>query len=779
MLRSATFVLVLLACTPLFAGESSDLVVLDGRRSVWRTFVRWRRPIVRTEAGTLRALKLQRYFWMSAEDPKGKPIPPFPVERPPDEWKTGGFDDHDWSRGRCPVGPRYRDPRRYRAYMWAAGNPAQVGAICVRGRFKVTDPARVGGLRLRARYQGGVVAYVNGTEVGRGHMPEGEIELGTVAEPYPDEVYVGPDGELITGAPDRRTKPEQRRLYAPRKRQLDIDVPAKVLRRGVNVLAIEVHRAPYRDIYRTPPKEYKGTTYRHWPNPWPHCRLLGVELAAEPGSAVEANVGRPSGVQLWQPLPHETATGFSYGDPYEPLRPMRLVAMQNGAVSARVVVSSTEAIEGLNATAADLRRRGDEGTIAASSVVVRFALPDGHRLDRLVEEASAQVPVQMFRAGRRGPETRAAVRPVWFTVHVPADAEPGTYAGSVRVRARGLAPAEIPLRIQVHGWRLPDPSGLVTHNNLWQSHETNAYYYKVPLWSDRHFELMEQGLELTGPLANKLCMVPLICPSFCFGNEQSMVRWVPEGAGFRYDFKVFDRYLDLYARTLGKPAVMVIDVSHPIHSSRRPKDGSIVAKVSKLDPETGKIERMERRLKGEAELVAFWKPVLAEVKTRLEKRGWWDATRIGTASDSGPTLAEAKALKAIWPGRGWIFSGHPNTKSVGRGTAPVTCIEWVWGAGRIWKPGARRGAGSYPRPWKAGRVDLAFPRAGSGPCMLRQSYSLAAYRLNPEKTLQCGRQGIGRVGIDLWRFEGPDGRRRQLGVQGGQFTFNAGVAWLL
>jgi hypothetical protein len=135
----------------------------------------------------------------------------------------------------------------------------------------------------------------------------------------------------------------------------------------------------------------------------------------------------------------------------------------------------------------------------------------------------------------------------------------------------------------------------------------------------------------------------------------------------------------------------------------------------------------------------------------------------------------------IWPDKGWLFSGHPNKKSVGRDTAPIRCIEWVWGVGSIWNPATAKKGQCYPAFWKnpSARISMAFPRVGAGPCVLRQNYPLVAYRLNPEKTLQCGQHGIGRVGLDFWRYEVSPGRWRQLTAGGGQFTFNAGIAWLL
>jgi hypothetical protein len=231
--------------------------------------------------------------------------------------------------------------------------------------------------------------------------------------------------------------------------------------------------------------------------------------------------------------------------------------------------------------------------------------------------------------------------------------------------------------------------------------------------------------------------------------------------------------------------VLLIDVCVSIHSSNRPKDGSNPIKVSRLDPASGQVEPMGQPPLTPATGVPFWKPVLDEARQRLEKRGWWDVALIGTASDSGPGKDEALTFKEIWPDKAWFFSGHPNVKTVGGGVAPVACLEWVWGAGRLWNPAGGEGflgGPAYPAPWRnRGAVSVAFPRLGAGACELFMRSSLADYRLNPEKSMQSGMHGIGRVGMNFWEFIDANGRRRQLdfGQGTGQFYFNTAVPWLL
>ncbi|MGQ9662903.1 MAG: glycoside hydrolase domain-containing protein [Kiritimatiellia bacterium] len=770
---------------------SADMVILDGGGTLWRTFVVWKTPMVLSTNGEVRRLKRQQYYWMSAEEPEGLELPEWQSAHPPRDWTSVEFDDRDWTQSRGAQGPAYlaKNWQHPGFTMWTPGSPSEVQAVCSRAKFKVVDLSRVGGLQLCVWYQGGVVIYVNGRELVRQHLPQGPLDLNTLATPYPDDVYRRTDGSVIEGEATASSTPEELVQFGKRIRTLEVALPLEFLRAGVNVVAIEVHRAPYKEICSSEPKEYRGKKFRHWPWPWPHCRLLTVRLTGASGDGVVPNCARPVGVQVWTPHPWATVTGFDYGDPCESPRPLKLVGARNGAYSTQLVVSSGDSIRQLRARVTELTSAAGE-SIPTSSVLLRYPEPAGNRFDALLQAPPPIISTREYRQARASLAIKAALQPIWVTVIVPSTVKPGKYAGKIFVEAEELSPVEIPLTIKVHDWCLPDPRDFTVHNNFWQSHETVAARYGVPLWSDKHFALMGKCLELTGPLANKFCNVHLVAGAFCIGNSQSMVRWIEKGPNeYDYDFTVFDRYLDVYEKVLGKPKALLLDVCVPIHSSRRPKDGSCPVQVSRLEPATGKIEPMGQPALTPATAVPFWKPVLDRVKLRLEKRRWWDVTFIGTASDTGPTKEEALTFKEIWPDKSWLFSGHPDVKSVGNGVAPIGCLEWVWGAGRLWNPipwyspgtGEPYSGGSYlPAPWKREHlICVAFPRFGAGACELFMQSDLSEYRLKAEKAIQCGQNGIGRVGINFWEFTDDKGQKRQLGITSGQFSFNAAVAWIL
>jgi len=754
------------------AGET---IILEGGNSVWRSFVEWGSPVIMTSKGQVRGLIPKTFFWLLAEAVEGTPQKPWQSVTADKNWAATDFDDGEWFQGHCPVGPalHVKNWKHPGFSMWDDGSPSRVTRTFTRGRFMVKNPAGAGGLKLRLEYCGGIIVYVNGQELARKDVLKKSPGHGIRGTPYPAEVYVAADGSLIKGAVNRKSTPADLANYQRRVRRFSVDIPRAKLRSGLNVLGIETLRSPILDVYREKIKDYKGKKYRPWPWTWPHCRLLNVRMIAERAGSVIPNVGRPVGVQLWQVHPWSTITGFDYGCSLAPIKPIKLVGFRGGAFGSKLVLGSSSPIVGIKVKASSLQ--GSGGSIAANLVVVRYARSEGNRFSGLENEAPATVPVTHFKRKRKDPGTRAAVQPLWIRVNVPGNTKAGKYSGSLTVQASGLKKRNIPIEITVHDWLYPETAKLATHNNLWQSHEVSALRYKVPLWSDQHFALIGKSLALSKQLANRFCHLPLTVGSFQCGNRETMVRWIRKSgsgksASYDYDFKVFDRYLDVYAKSLGKPRVLMVDVCVPIHSRQRPKDGSNPIKVSRLDPASGKVEPMSQPAYGSPEGLAFWKPVLSQVRKRLEKRGWWDVTMLGTASDSGPTRGETTTFKAIWPNRKWVCSGHPFRKTVGGKIASIGSLAWVWGCGKLWDPDDRKH--SYPRPWKDGFITVAFPRLGCSSCTLRHMFPLRDYRIGAEKNLQCGQDGIGRVGLDFWKYTDKRGRLRQLHTQGGQFSFD-------
>ncbi|MHC4916408.1 MAG: glycoside hydrolase domain-containing protein [Planctomycetota bacterium] len=715
------------------AGEPAAVLETGG---YWRSFRTMRTPLVRVKKGDeLKEEPLDGY-----RKTRWKADGPFP----PAAWRGSGFDDADWARVSS-FGNSYGG--------WQSPSLA---LQCLRGKFMVRDPARASDLSLSVAYRGGIVVYLNGREVGRGNLPEGKLEPGALAEEYPPDAYYYPGNKklLITGSSVMHRHRDRHEL---RVRKLDdLKLPAKLLRKGVNVLALEIHRAPYFG------PGLRKEDMNHY-TVWSTCGLVSAELRGG-GAGVEPNVERPRGVQVWNCPITERLNSRAYGNPCEELRPVKLVGAPNGAFSGQVVVSSDVALRGLAVKAGDLVCKENKSRIAAADVKIYYTRRDDRMLlryqrrvpgglwDTLLDRPPAEVPPEKDSRGR----VSGAVQPVVIKVHVPEDAKAGLYSGEVTVSLAGSRPVKIPVSIKVIGWKLPDPKDYVTTVDLVQSPESLALWYKVPLWSEKHWKLVESSLRLLGEVGNKTVYLPIICRTNQ-GNSQGLIRWIKEGAGYRYDFKNFDRYLDIAGKYL-KPEMVCVYIFDG-GKGQRGYSAKVMENrgrpfVSLLDPASGKVSMMEAPKLDSPGAKAFWSPVIAEVRKRLRKRGLLAAAMVGIYSDYGrPNKGMVATLKELMPGARWVVQTHP-------GDLTATHVHGV-PVGFYTQVYIRKYSTLYP--WRSAKqqawrrpVKQGWFIRGFGP-----SASLSAHRSLPERSFMHHLSGWGRAGADFW----PMGQARRAGIK--------------
>lgn len=171
------------------------------------------------------------------------------------------------------------------------------------------------------------------------------------------------------------------------------------------------------------------------------------------------------------------------------------------------------------------------------------------KADRLLSQ-----PVVEYPAG-----TAAAI---WVEVDIPEDAAPGEAMVEIAM-FEGVTPgAESPaktlgLLLEVFDVALPREKSFFL--DLWQHPCALARAYGVPLWSDRHFTLLEKMLRSLAPLGQKsVTLVVSEAPwrgQGCFRNrryptnlyEHSIVSVTREKGGLRLDFTAMQRYIDLCA----------------------------------------------------------------------------------------------------------------------------------------------------------------------------------------------------------------------------------------
>jgi len=703
-------------------GEPAGVVVLD-TFSMWRMSSELGPPML--ENGKPADMGC---VWLNSETPVMT-----------GEWMQAEFDDVLWNRGPLTLATR----------------SAMARGVYVRGKFTVTNAGAVKGLTLSMSYHGGIAVYVNGTEVGRENLEK--------------------DAKLAKGP-------------AGADRNLALAIPTKVLQRGVNVVAIEVRPAAY-------PSETKDFGA-------PSAQIISAALSAGAEAVLQACPRRPKGFQVWNADVLSTDLSVDYENASETLRPVVIVGARNGLFSGKVVVGSTEAIKGLKATAGALKN-GDN-SIPATAVRFRYGMGWGYNraladwaggqrgyspypvqaklLDALTDEPLAEYAVDP--AGRNtdpgvpvGPAyVPGAVAPVWILVEVPKAAAAGVYRGQVTLTAAGMGAVQVPVEVRVADWTIPETTEWRTWVDMIQSPDSLSLEYNVPLWSEKHFDLIGKSLKVIGESGNRMLYVPLISHTN-LGNEESMVRWVKKADGtYEYDFSVMEKYLDTAIKTMGKPQAVVLvawdiymmpnaDSAQGIEQDSRYRgkelvtNNEVLAKhrtgqpmVTLLDRGTGKvtIENLppmyDKKASG-----PLWKPVFDGIRERLKARGLEKTIMLGLASDIYPSKPEVELLSELTGNAPWAVHSHlgnPEGKKIYE-------IADVGYQARIWtvkysddvnKAGHRdKGNTSSLLGWKSPYVMTCFSRlwgAAEHPSVRWKQY--------PEVCITASVRGPGRIGADYW-----------------------------
>ena len=616
---------------------------------------------------------------------------------PPADWHAAAFDDSAWLRG--PARANCRTP--------------YVARLCLRGWFTVTDPAAVGGLTLSLGYHGGAIVRLNGREVARQHLAAGNLGDDALAEAYPEEAFLDPGGGLLYDWDyyKRKPTPEHTRRLALRDRSLQsVSIPTDCLRKGVNMLAIEIVRAPYDkavDEHKTAKPGRRGCVYELAFNT---CELLHVQLSAASPAGISQETVRPAGLEVWNSDPMAADFDLDFAGPSEPLYPVRIVAPRGGIVSGKAVVGSDRPIEGLRATLSALT--GPDGAVIdAAAVRIRYGIPwsaeagvwgaqhtywDMHytRYPRrpTVLGALADVPLEVFPVSKV-PQSKqndlqtpnqpepvfGAVVPVWVTVAVPTDARPGTYTAELTVRAKDEQPKTVNIELKVVGWTLPERGARRTWVEMIQVPDTTALEYGLPLWSDDHWPMIARSFDFMGEAASRVVHLPLICNTN-IGTEQSLVRWIRQTDGsWKHDFTLLERYLDTAMEHMGRPRLVVLYVwdvyqlqsdkirATSSHDQERRALGNLRSAkaeighgpvVTTVDAVTGKVSPVSLPNFDAPESRALWQPVFATLGEILRKRGLAETAALGCMSDAWPNPAEARALKALSGDLPWVSYSH-------------------------------------------------------------------------------------------------------------------------
>lgn len=751
------------------------------------------------------------------------------TEPPGDGWCGPEFDDSAWPHLRKPDG--VGSPAQY-----TVGTMERNGwlrGVYLRFRFEIPDPAAAGTVTFSADYIGGLRAFVNGKEIARGHLPAGDPDTETMAEEYPQEAYVVTFADLseqekakykgkeppptqVMKTADELT-PVGSRLYKLRNRTIhSLAIPQKLLRKGTNVLAIELRAAPLHPYVMKEWFGYRDVVDRQWE----HARLSRLELRSA-SKDVPSSLSRPKGVQVWTEDMTRRMFSPEYLEPGASPGVIRLAGARNGTYSAQVVVGTDRELAHVKATATELKSRAGaafpagsvrifgmnpqpmsdisslgEGRIVGSEMIeigggnsrygdwsapktralVRFA-PE--TLENRAAAAAALGRIQYFDWIASVLPERIAVNschPYWLSVKVPADTAPGLYQGAVRVEGPDFPAATLPLEVEVLDWRVPDPRDFQTIVAIEQSPYGVAKQYKTPLWSDKHWERIEASLRQLARVGNDVWFVPVLLDTEFGNRNDSLIRWIRKKDGaLAFDYTALDRYLDVIVRNCGMPVVVSFVVMHGFQAPME---------VKVLDEASGKEERVNLGPDAPGR-EKYWQPLACSLYSHMAARGLDQAMFWGYGWDQDGDSKLKPLLRQFTPEVFWICGSHDANISAPIGKPDPGLGEFYRTTfhSAYWDGVEKAGpepfykvveniqsfliGGESQKGWKVReQMLLCTPRTDSGAIVVNGSGTPLAFRIFPERAVFTGYRGTGRMGGDYWEKSYHDGCRHHGGAPG-------------
>ena len=246
----------------------------------------------------------------------------------------------------------------------------------------------------------------------------------------------------------------------------------------------------------------------------------------------------------------------------------------------------------------------------------RFApLPDGTRFDL---------------AGK-------TVRPVWLSINIPIDADPGIYTGIFQMRSE-TGSADLKIKIRIQNETLPKPHDWKFRLDLWQNPWVIADYFHVKPWSEEHKALLKKHLQLYADAGGTFITTYGVHSPWGdneYSIEGGMIEWIKQKNGaWKFDYNIFDQYVEL-AMSVGIDEAITIYTPIPWGERFR-----------YLDEKTGNYV-YERWQPTSDTFKTNWNAFLTDLKNHLEKKGWFNKTYLGVNENAmEQTLSAIKVIKA-------------------------------------------------------------------------------------------------------------------------------------
>lgn len=235
-------------------------------------------------------------------------------------------------------------------------------------------------------------------------------------------------------------------------------------------------------------------------------------------------------------------------------------------------------------------------------------------------------------------------QPVWLRVKVPADCQPGMYAGTVTVSADKKYTLNV--KLNVVDKTLPPPAEWAYRLDFWQHPFAIARVHKLEPWSDAHFAMMRKYYTMLADAGQKIITTSIVNEPWghqTYDDFPSLIKWTKKKNGeWTYDYSLFDKYVAF---------VMSCGINQQINCY-----SMVPWKIAftYYDEVEGK-EAVFTQAIGTPAYNEFWKTMLTDFTAHLKQKGWFGITTIAMDERPMPAMQSViKLLKSI--DTGWKVS---------------------------------------------------------------------------------------------------------------------------
>ena len=315
-------------------------------------------------------------------------------------------------------------------------------------------------------------------------------------------------------------------------------------------------------------------------------------------------------------------------------------AWKGERVSTQLVLWSNDSITNVQAKVSDfISDKGDElPSNIAQLQFVKYVITDefrngcGHRKP---ENFAASLVADALDAVNSYAVKAKATRPLWVSIDVPTEAEPGTYHSTITLNIEGQEAQEFNLTLNVIPRTLPLATDWKFHLDLWQNPFAVARVHSVELWSKAHWNLLKPLMKNLAQAGQKAITVSLNKRPWggqTLDQFESMIEWKKKQDGtWSYDYTIFDNWVQF---------MMDLGVNKQISCFSMVPWGNEFYYFDEASNEEVKIVTPP----GTKEYEDLWVPFLKDFSKHLDKKGWKSITRIAM-DERGPK--EMKAMFAM------------------------------------------------------------------------------------------------------------------------------------